>query len=155
MFDQGAVRPDGGGGEIEMGDRAAAVAGGIAAIHGAEDGAAGWRVGDRLAGVLQTLFGRRSEHSEIGGFCRSGNGTKHHFANPAEAVQAVGMLGVRTCREEERAAQGRAFARLLHGGLSAADSGAPEDGDAEERNQGVGAIGAGRDPRCGAVARTW
>src|SRR5260370_32642787 len=115
-----------------MGNRAAAVAGGIAAIHRAKDATTRWRIGHRLAGVLQTFFRRRREHSEIGGFRGSGSGTKYDFANPAEAVQSVGMLGVRTPREEERAAQGSAFACLLPGGLSAADCRAPDDGAAQE-----------------------
>ena len=155
VFDEGAVGPDGDSGKVEMSDGTAAVAGGIAAIHRAEDGAAGWRVGDGFAGAIQTLFGRRSEDAEVDRFHRSGSGSEDHFANPAEAIQAVGVSGVRTRRKEERAAQGCAFACFLHGGLSAADAGATEDSDAEQRNQGVGAIGAGRDPRCRAFARTW
>src|ERR1035437_8640055 len=43
LVDQSAVRPDGGGGKLEMGNRAAAGAGGIAAVRRAEDAAAGWR----------------------------------------------------------------------------------------------------------------
>src|ERR1019366_6319295 len=147
LFDQAAVAPDGAGGILEMGDGAAAVAGGIAAACSAEDAAAGWRGGDRLAGVLQTLFGRRGEHSEVGGFGRAGIGAEHDFAHPPEPAQPVGVPGVRASREEERAAQGRTFACLLQRGLSAADSGAPEDGNPEEQNYGVGTIRTGPGPR--------
>src|SRR5664279_4335284 len=143
LIDQAAVAPYGAGGEFEMGDGARAVAGGIAAVHGGEGAAAGWRGIHRLAGVLQTLFGRRSQHSEVVGFGRSGIGPKYDFANPAEPAQPVGALGVRTGREEEGAAQRRAFAGLFQRGLSATYSGAPENRNAEQQNYGAGAIGAG------------
>ena len=74
MLDEGAVRPDGAGGKLEMGHGAATVAGGIAAVDGAECAAAGRRGIDRLTGVLDAFFGRGREESEVGGLRRGGGG---------------------------------------------------------------------------------
>src|ERR1035438_8477568 len=87
MRDEGAVAPQGTGGILEMGNGAAAVAGGMAAVRRGEDPAAGGLGIHRFAGVIQTLFGRRAEHSEVSGFGQIGVGSEHHFSHPTRSEE--------------------------------------------------------------------
>ena len=70
VVDQATVRPVRAGGKFEMCDGTAAAARGIVAVYRAKGTAAGWLGGDRFSGVIEALFGRRREHSEVCGFRR-------------------------------------------------------------------------------------